>query len=289
VCKEQWRTSTPLGIVLGGEDGMDQVQYWGSCAPRLTAAVCIGVARYGIFRGKLRKMFRETVARAGPYDITIDGIKMRCHMGDNFTDTGLVMKGARQDAQSLRIVLDALSPGNTFVDLGANCGLFSLFAARKVTPSGRVLSVEPLPLMTKRLRFNISANGFNNVTVVEAAVGAHEGVARFFVNERQHGESTMLVATGTAITVPASTLQTIILNSGLTRVDTLKIDVEGYEDRALLPLIQKADRSIWPRKVFMETRWRERWASDCVNQLIAHGYELKWSDDRDALLTCPQT
>ncbi len=63
-----------------------------------------------------------------------------------------------------------LKAGDVFYDLGANIGLFSLIAARIVSPAGRVFSFEPDPQNALRLRRNLEQNGFSNATVVESGV-----------------------------------------------------------------------------------------------------------------------
>ena len=63
-----------------------------------------------------------------------------------------------------------LRPGDTFVDIGANIGIFSLLAARIVGPSGRVIAFEPVPITLEKLRANILLNDLQNITVVPAAL-----------------------------------------------------------------------------------------------------------------------
>ena len=72
-----------------------------------------------------------------------------------------------------------LQPNMVFYDLGANCGLFSLIAARRVGPGGRVYSFEPDPELAERLRRNVQRNRFQHCTVVESAVWNRTGTLRF--------------------------------------------------------------------------------------------------------------
>jgi hypothetical protein len=64
----------------------------------------------------------------------------------------------------------------------------------------------------------------------------------------------------------------------------LKIDVEGYEDRVLLPFVAAAPRSMWPRRILMETHWRSRWEQDCLEGLREAGYRVAWEKRPDCLL-----
>ena len=52
----------------------------------------------------------------------------------------------------------------------------------------------------------------------------------------------------------------------------MKIDVEGFEDRVIVPLIEAGDRSLWPKRIQIETVHRSLWQDDCLARLKAVGY-----------------
>jgi hypothetical protein len=56
------------------------------------------------------------------------------------------------------------------------------------------------------------------------------------------------------------------------RVDSLKIDVEGYEDRVLIGFFAHAPQALWPRAVVIEHLSRNEWLSDCLADMLARGY-----------------
>ena len=104
-----------------------------------------------------------------------------------------------------------LRENDVFVDVGANCGAYSLFAARNVGPNGRVIAIEPMPEMLKRLRYNIAVNGFRNIEVVPTAVGPEAGTATLFVDEARRGLSSMEKLEGTTpLQVPVATLLSVV-------------------------------------------------------------------------------
>ena len=69
----------------------------------------------------------------------------------------------------------------------------------------------------------------------------------------------------------------------LSRIDALKIDIEGYEDRALLPFFAQAAESLWPRLLILE-RSDKDWASDLMGALRKAGYGLMFSTKRNYVL-----
>ena len=68
-------------------------------------------------------------------------------------------------------------PSGALLDLGANIGLTSVWLAKRYSFS-RVIAVEPDPNNARLVRLNLELNGING-EVIEAAIGPHEGLARF--------------------------------------------------------------------------------------------------------------
>lgn len=133
-----------------------------------------------------------------------------------------------------------LRPGMTFVDTGANEGLFTLFAARRVGASGRVIAIEPSARERALLERNIARNSLGNVTVVPHAVAAEPGTAELLIAPRKHGLHNTLgefIYEGeTAVareTVVVETLDDLHKRLALQHVDVIKIDVEGAEVKVL--------------------------------------------------------
>ena len=60
---------------------------------------------------------------------------------------------------------------------------------------------------------------------------------------------------------------------GCKKIDVLKVDVEGYEDRVLVPFFENAPRGLWPRFVMLEHCNHHLWKQDCLAHLRAVGYE----------------
>lgn len=133
-----------------------------------------------------------------------------------------------------------LRRGMTFVDVGANEGLFSLFAARRVGPEGRVISVEPSSRERRQLGENIRRNRLANVAIVPHALADRPGSARLRIASQLHGGHNTLgefghqgVGAVGSEDVPVETLDALAERLALGRVDIVKIDVEGAELKVL--------------------------------------------------------
>lgn len=120
--------------------------------------------------------------------------------------------------------------GDVFIDVGANIGLFTLKAAPR---AARVVAVEPGKEAGAQLDANIALNGFANVARVHKALSDKPGRAALFHNPLGNDpQAFSLISDGSASeteTVELTTLDLLVRELGLPRVDCIKIDVEGAE------------------------------------------------------------
>jgi FkbM family methyltransferase len=138
------------------------------------------------------------------------------------------------------LVRDALAPGGTFVDVGANIGYFALLAAARVGERGRVVALEPDPRMAAAVRENVALNGLRQVHVVPVAAAEAEGEAVLAGFAEEEGNWGVSALSGGApadgrpsFTVRCAPLDRVLDEAGVGAVDLVKIDVEGAERRVL--------------------------------------------------------
>ena len=222
----------------------------------------------------LRRLFIWT--HRDPVDAEVDGFRMRVSLHGNVSERRYFFTPHWVDPVERAFVEARLPAGGRFVDVGANAGIYSLWAARAVGPSGRVLAIEANPVMADRLAFNLTASGLaDRVTIARSAVGETTGKATFTLDARNLGGSSLraasVSATGATIAVPVQPLADIVREAGLTAIDILKIDIEGWEPQALLPFFATADRTRWPRHLILEHS-PQRWGRDLGAELATLGY-----------------
>lgn len=211
----------------------------------------------------------------GPvFDVAVRGIRLRLYPGDNVGERKFLFMPQFFDPEEIGLLAERLPRDGTFVDIGANVGLYTLNAARHLGPAGRILAVEPGPEAARRLRFNLSINRTDAaITHADCAIGAEEGVMGLYMDARNLGGSSLVRDHGGISTpVRVRPLTDVLAEAGLTRIDVLKIDIEGAEDKALLPFFDQAPESLWPRLIIIE-RSEDSWAGDLLGRLKTAGYK----------------
>jgi FkbM family methyltransferase len=128
-----------------------------------------------------------------------------------------------------------LRKGDVFVDVGANSGVFSMKAARCVQEEGCVLALEPLPVMLYTLDRNVMLNGFSNVRLRNFCLSDHNGTAELWINHGNPASAGLVRHDKQAarLSTLCFTLDDLAAIEKLSRLDYLKIDVEGAETRIL--------------------------------------------------------
>lgn len=126
-----------------------------------------------------------------------------------------------------------ISPGNTIIDVGANVGDTTLHIAKLIGCEGSVHSFEPDPINFKRLSNNVESNDFSNIVINNKGLGNVPG--KFTIHQVAEGNKGMnRILTKTESTFSSSEIHVTTIDSylnrkGITEIDLIKIDVEGYE------------------------------------------------------------
>ncbi len=129
-----------------------------------------------------------------------------------------------------------LNKDMVFVDIGANLGEYSLFAAKRLS-SGKVLAFEPLPKMYALLEENKALNSLDNITVFKYGLSEYESILPIHEIEDAHeGLSTFFPGAqkSRAVTnVPLKIFDKEFESMDAQRIDFIKVDIEGSELTAL--------------------------------------------------------
>ena len=261
---------------------------FGAFAPTPAQAAIIALAhRSGLKRGVFRPWLSRLIdlIRSGPIDTHYQGATFRLHHLASATERGALFN-PDYNIEELDFLRAHTRLGGVFIDVGANVGTYAMVLAQHVGPGGKVVAIEPHPVPFGRLAFNRAASASTQVRLVAAAAAASDGELMMETDSDNIGASHVVTgnAGSHAFKVAALRLQRIVEEAGVDRVDSLKIDVEGFEDRVLIGFFAQAPESLWPRAVVIEHLARDEWQDDCIADMESRGYTQQGRTRSNTLL-----
>lgn len=192
----------------------------------------------GYFVTKLLRKFYPTSTQAGQWrTFEFRGIRMKVDLSKQM-GSAIYWRGAH-DWAPIFTLEKFLKPGDTFIDVGANQGEYSLWAARKVGEKGKVLSFEPMQQLFDQLSENIRLNESFQKTILPIQLGLSDepGEVKLFTNPgANEGTNTIYGNDKFSIEVGKIQLDTLdnqLAKNGISRVNFIKVDVEGAELQVL--------------------------------------------------------
>jgi FkbM family methyltransferase len=178
-----------------------------------------------------------------------------------------------------------LAPGEVVLDAGANIGVFTVVAARAVGPKGVVVAVEPHAANAARLMENCRLNNLNNVAVVQEALWSRSGNRLTFEGEGCLGKLVPPTedANSGKMTVETVSVDDLLERLGLSKIDKIKMDVEGAE----LAVLETSHDMYKATDMVLEIHSEES-VQRIVELLSSKGFSLtrlvRGSDDLPALI-----
>ncbi|NET39535.1 MAG: FkbM family methyltransferase [Cyanothece sp. SIO1E1] len=131
-----------------------------------------------------------------------------------------------------------LSAGESFIDIGANEGFFSIVASDIVGPTGRVFTVEPQERLQEVIEKNVELNRLKNVQIIKKAISDTKGETEIVLapdtNTGSSGFTNPQKYYSPRQKVEMDTLENIFNDMGIDTIDFAKVDVEGFEYETIL-------------------------------------------------------
>jgi FkbM family methyltransferase len=177
--------------------------------------------------------------------------------------------------------------GQTVFDIGGDQGIYTLFFARKVGPTGKVFTFEPNPTSYSHIVTNVQLNHFDHVKVNNMALGAQPGKLQLVFPEFDPGRgsadagiSQQISGEGTAkiIDVDVKTVDLLVANGAFPKPDFAKIDTEGFERPVLEGMHDTIEK--WHPRLFIEIHGAtQELKKDNIRKVIAllasHNYHIE--------------
>jgi len=192
-----------------------------------------------LFRRALQKLHQNTYCRTisilGWYSFTLENNTVTFS-----APTPTMVRRNRMrfksEKKELRDFLNEIEEDDVVYDIGANTGLYALFAA-EACPDGEVIAFEPYPPNLSLLKQDIDRNQLQNVKIIDVALSNSVGSIEFSQPDEDdigYGSSAIEPSkSGATIEAPTKTGDQLIADGEIPAPNVLKIDVEGSEPLVL--------------------------------------------------------
>jgi len=250
-------------------------------------------------RGKIRKILVDLINFLIPSN---NSLKTRfiCYIKNvpfNFYNddlTGIKIYFGRNEVKEINFIKKNSPDKSIFIDIGANMGLYTqniayLNSTNKII---KIISIEPNPTNVDRLKKNIILlkskikNIKKLVKIINCAVDKNNykkkldfsnGLANGYISNNKSNKNT--------IRVNCKKLNDIIKEENIKYITNLKIDIEGHEDRALIPFFKTAKKSLFPKNILLEHSSSKLWKKDLIKFLFKKGYKVVFKNKSNLALT----
>ncbi len=175
---------------------------------------------------------------------------------DPVTDKGLersIYYNGTYEKGTLYIIGKILQKGDVFVDVGANIGLMSIFASRKVGQQGEVIAFEPNPETKKILESNIALNKIENIKIEGFALSNETKKGRIYDRwDVNRGSASLIEPAKPTGFYDIEEIKFANYFDNSQQIKLVKIDVEGYELNVLKGARQYILASKYPPSLIVE-------------------------------------
>ena len=242
---------------------------------------------------KIRRAKSAIMRAVSGVEVSWEGSTFNLYPADNYSDRVFWKTGIPDEEQSIRKLLSLVSDRVvTFWDIGANCGIFSVLVGNTCKKGSKIFSFEPNPEMFRRLNNNIRANKLSTrVTLKNIALSDEVGETSLHIYEGNLGRATLRSnddkSKDREIRVAVEPLAAYLAQAVPNSLKVIKIDVEGFEDRVLMPWINQSEKLDEVDYLLIEDAHRTQWGTDVISELMNSGFEAVFSGEGNMLLQSP--
>jgi FkbM family methyltransferase len=291
---------------------------WRGAAESLTCAIGRRFPSNRITLSFCRHMGSQLLEREGSKFERVacfsSGGKMSCTGLNGISTTGIMyyflgtINGQTEDERPIeKLLLRAIRPGDTFLDIGANYGFYSFLLGPLCGKSGSVHAFEANPILIQHLMRSAELNQASaNITINNVAIGSTKRNAVILYDPERIGCSSLhqheWVDTKKSVCVRQITIDDYRRSSAISKIDVIKIDIEGAELEAFRGMEETFDVAR-PQLIVCELMPLVNTTADAANRvgnlrrassaanpveivdfLSARGYEARYLQESDGRL-----
>ncbi len=248
-----------------------------------------GLTKFITDRIKKRKLSRKIYYLFKKSYVFVGKNKLYVNKMDTVVSEWLMNKGIWESFET-EVFKKYLKKSGLVVDVGANIGYYTLLASRALESNGHVVAFEPASKNFNLLKKNVEENSLSNVKIEKKAVGSKTGKASIYLNPENCGGNRIYKS---GERWKKESIETVTLDNYFSNtkesIDLLKIDIEGYELKAMQGAKELLDQrrikvimsELWPKGLQLAgDGWQEY-----IKYLRLHGFKLFCISDNNRNLT----
>ena len=240
---------------------------------------------------RLMFLFRRlaTFGASKKVDTELFGFPMRLRSSGNVSEKRALFAPQFFDSQERQVIASLASDKAVFIDIGSNMALYSFSAAAafKNFKNTRILAIEPHPIISRRLAFNLSLNPQLPIEQITVGLAKQDGREKIISPTSNLGESRLLKKNDAVVDeiyeVQVKTLMNLLKEKRINRIDGIKIDIEGHEEIVLAPFLKEAPENLLPRVIIIENNCL-KWEEDLIALAENRGYTDKTNTRNNIIL-----
>ena len=221
---------------------------------------------------------------------TVDGVPFYFYF-DRLSETKQVM--GSYNKKEIDFIKNEMKDNDVFIDVGANIGFYTqnIASIYNTTKFSKIISIEPNPLLCERLQNNLSLLDKINIKIKKKVI-----IENFAIGN-QHNESYLNLSRGygnasvtnknslTSIKIQMTSLLNIVQKNNINNIKILKIDIEGYEDLALIPYFENVEKKLYPNNIIIEHSSYFLWRQNIIEFLFTIGYRELFKTKSNMILS----
>jgi len=227
-------------------------------------------------RGIIRKFFisvlRMLTNEIGNIKLNINQVPFIIYF-----DTDFKAIFENYNLKEINFLIHNLEKDGSFIDIGANYGYYSQTLSYHNLVN-KIISIEPNEKFVPRIQDNYSLlldnkKSVSPIIVENVAVSDNKELA--FLNLELGLGSAYLQKEESlkSIKISCDTLINILTKNNIQKISGIKIDVEGYEDKALIPFFNEANKKLYPKIILIEYTSKVNWSLNVIKFLKDLGYK----------------
>ena len=183
---------------------------------------------------------------------------------------------------------------SVFIDIGANIGFYTQNIASTLNETNffKIIAIEPNPKLIHRISDNLKLLRNNipkiqdRVVIENCAIGSSSKNTYLELAGGYGNANIKDKKSTTSIEIKMMSLIDILQKNNINYITNLKIDIEGYEDRALKPFFDKASKKLYPKNIIIEYTSQDNWQDkEFIDYLLKLNYQIVFKTRGNLCLT----